>query len=125
MSDRKINDFANVTIDDGKIYGLTLSYHFQVKISESENPAVCPQVNCDGMPVEVLCKKAWDAMKVSGRPSMKKLNAKELEDSYNHQDINWQVMVSQEAANSYLNTSSMSDDQLEREIQRLQNLRNK
>ena len=120
MSDRKVNDFKNVRIDDGMIYGLTLSYHFNVKISESDNPSVCPKVNCDGMPVDVLCKKAWDAMKVSGRPSMKKLTPDELSENYDGKEVNWQVMVSQEAANNYLNTSNMSDSQLEREIQRLQ-----
>ena len=124
MSDRKVNDFKNVRIEDGKIYGLTLSFHFNVKISESENPSVCPLVNCDGMPVDVLCKKAWDAMKVSGRPSMKKLTPEELSDNYDGKEVNWQIMVSQEAANSYLNTSNMSDSQLEREIERLQAMRN-
>ena len=123
MSDRKVNDFKNVRIEDGMIYGLTLSYHFNVKISESDNPSVCPQVNCDGMPVDVLCKKAWDAMKVSGRPSMKKLSADELSENYDGKEVNWQVMVSQEAANNYLNTSNMSDSQLEREIERLQAMR--
>ena len=123
MSERKVNDFKNVRIEDGMIYGLTLSFHFNVKISESENPSVCPKVNCDGMPVDVLCKKAWDAMKVSGRPSMKKLSAEELSENYDGKEVNWQVMVSQEAANSYLNTSNMSDSQLEREIQRLQAMR--
>ena len=123
MSDRKVNDFKNVRIEDGMIYGLTLSYHFNVKISESENPSVCPKVNCDGMPVDVLCKKAWDAMKVSGRPSMKKLSAEELSENYDGKEVNWQIMVSQEAANSYLNTSNMSDSQLEREIERLQAMR--
>ena len=123
MSERKVNDFKNVRIEDGMIYGLTLSFHFNVKISESENPSVCPKVNCDGMPVDVLCKKAWDAMKVSGRPSMKKLSAEELSENYDGKEVNWQVMVSQEAANSYLNTSNMSDSQLEREIERLQAMR--
>ena len=123
MSDRKVNDFKNVRIEDGMIYGLTLSYHFNVKISESENPSVCPKVNCDGMPVDVLCKKAWDAMKVSGRPSMKKLTPEELSENYDGKEVNWQIMVSQEAANSYLNTSNMSDSQLEREIERLQAMR--
>ena len=123
MSDRKVNDFKNVRIEDGMIYGLTLSYHFNVKISESENPSVCPKVNCDGMPVDVLCKKAWDAMKVSGRPSMKKLTPDELSENYDGKEVNWQIMVSQEAANSYLNTSNMSDKQLEREIERLQAMR--
>ena len=122
---RKVNDFDNMVIEDGMIYGLTLSYHFNVRLSETSNPSVCPRVNCDGMPVEILCKKAWDAMKVSGRPSMKKLDEDELEENYNGKDINWNIMVSQEAANSWLQASSMSDDQLDREIERLMALKNK
>ena len=122
---RKMNDFNNVRIDDGKIYGLTLSYYFNVRMSETDNPAICPRVNCDGMPVEMLCKKAWDAMKVSGRPSMKKLTPNELEENYNGKEINWNIMISQEAASNWLNASSMSDDQLDKEIERLMALKSK
>ena len=122
---RKDNNFDNLTIKNGRIYGLTMSYHFQVKLSESENPGICPKVNCDGMPVEVLMKKAWEAMKVSGRPSMKKLSKDDLIKAYHNQEINWSVMVSQEAANNWLGTASMDDNQLDREIERLQALRNK
>ena len=122
---RKDNNFDNLTIKNGRIYGLTMSYHFQVKLSESENPGICPKVNCDGMPVEVLMKKAWEAMKVSGRPSMKKLSKDDLIKAYHNQEVNWSVMVSQEAANNWLGTASMDDNQLDREIERLQALRNK
>lgn len=122
---RKMNDFSKVEIRDGRIYGLTLNYHFQVKVSESDNPSICPKVDCDGMPVEMLCKKAWEAMKVSGRPSMKKLSADKLIEKYNNEDISWKVMVSQEAANSWLSMDDMSNNQLDAEIARLQALRNR
>ena len=122
---RKDNDFNSVTIRDGRIYGLTLSYHFQVKISESENPGICPRVNCDGMPVEVLCKKAWDALKVSGRPVMKTLSSEALIKGYHNKEIEWQVMASQEYAQSYMSSGSLDNDQLDREIARLQALKSK
>ena len=123
ITPRRVNDFGAVTIRGGKIYGLTLSYHFNVKLAEDKNPAVCPRVNCDGMPVEMLCKKAWDAMKVSGRPSMKRLEEKVLLAEYHNKEIEWQMMVSQEFANNHISTNSLDNEQLEREIARLEELR--
>jgi len=120
---RKANDYNNVRIEDGMIYGLTMSYHFNVRLSESENPSVCPRVDFDGMPMETLCRKAWDAMKVSARPSMKKLDVEQLDELYNNQDINWSVMVSQAAADMRAKTASMTDEQLDREIERLKAMR--
>jgi len=116
---RKLNDFANTTIKDGKIYGLTLSYAFNVAISESENPQITPRVDCDGMPFELFAKKCWDAMKVSGRPSMKKLNHEKLMQVYHNQDISWRIMMSQKAASEHLAIASMSDDEMDNEIERL------
>ena len=116
---RKINDFNNVRIVDGKIQGLTMSYHFNVRLSEDENPAVCPRVNLDGMPVEVLAKKAWDAMKVSGRPSMKKLTKDKLLKAYHNQEVSWRVMCSQEAASNMIASLELSDDEIEAQIARL------
>ena len=120
--DRKVNDFEAVKIEDGRVYGLTMSYHFNVKLSEDENPAICPKVDFDGMPLEVLCKKAWEAMKVSARPSMKKLKADKLDEVYNGKQVDWRVMVSQEAANNLVSNLSLSDVELEKEIKRLQAL---
>lgn len=120
---RKVNDFDSMRIEDGMIYGLTLSYHFNVKLSEDSNPAVCPNVNCDGMPVSILCKKAWEAMKVSARPSMKKLDEKSLAANYHQQDVSWRVMVSQEAAGNMVASAKMSDGELDAQIARLEALR--
>ena len=119
---RKDNDFNNLRVADGKVYGLTMSYHFNVRLSESDNPSVCPKVNFDGMPVETLCKKAWDAMKVSARPSMKKLTPDQLNKLYN-QEIDWSIMVSQAIADARAHTYDMSSDQLDREIERLMALK--
>ena len=121
--DRKANDYGNVRIENGKVYGLTMSYHFNVRLSESENPSVCPKVDFDGMPVETLFRKAWDAMKVSARPSMKKLDVDQLDELYNGKDVDWTVMVSQAAADMRAKTASMTDDQLDREIERLKAMR--
>jgi len=120
---RKVNDFENVRIIDGKIEGLTLSYHFNVRLSEDCNPAVCPNVNCDGMPVSILCKKAWDAMKVSARPSMKKLTEEEMLEVYHQKDISWKVMVSQTSAENLVSSLKMTDSELDAQIERLTKLR--
>jgi len=121
---RRMNDFDSVRIEDGKVYGLTLSYHFNVRLAEDSNPAVCPLVNCDGMPVSVLCKKAWDAMKVSARPSMKKMNEKDMLKAYHGQEVSWRVMVSQEAAGNMMASMAMSDGELDAQIAKLMELKN-
>lgn len=120
---RKVNDFDGVEIVDGKMQGLTLSYHFNVRLSEDCNPGVCPNVNCDGMPVSVLCKKAWDAMKVSARPSMKKLSEKDMLKAYHGQEVSWRVMVSQEAAGSMMQNIALSDTELDAQIAKLMALK--
>lgn len=120
--DRKINSYDGIRIEDSRIYGLTMSYHFNVKLNDNENPAICPKVDFDGMPLEILCKKAWEAMKVSARPSMKKLPVEKLDEVYNGKTVDWRVMVSQEAANNLVNNLSLSDVELEKEIKRLQAL---
>jgi len=116
---RMNNDYDSIRIVDGKVQNLTMSYSFNVKLSENENPQVCPRVNMDGMPVKLLCQKAWEALKVSGRPSMKKLTSDQLQKNYHRKEISWRALVSQEAAAELVSLGSKTDDELDADIARL------
>lgn len=118
-----MSKWDNVTIVNGRISNLVHSSYFNVRLDESTNPAICPIVDFEGMPIETLVKKAWDAMKVSARPSMKKLNEKVLKDTYDGQEVSWRVMVSQEAANALAASATMSDAELDKQIEALEALR--
>jgi len=118
-----MSKWDNVTIVNGRIQNLVHSAYFNVRLDESTNPAICPIVDFEGMPLETLVKKAWDAMKVSARPSMKKLSEKVLKDTYDNQEISWRVMVSQEAANALAASATMSDAELDKQIEMLENLK--
>ena len=118
-----MSKWDKVEIVDGRISNLVHSSYFNVRLDESTNPAICPIVDFEGMPIETLVKKAWDAMKVSARPSMKKLNEKVLKDTYDGQEVSWRVMVSQEAANALAASATMSDAELDKQIEALEALR--
>lgn len=118
-----MSKWDNVIIENGRIKNLKYGAYFNVRLDESTNPAICPTVDFEGMPVETLIKKAWDAMKVSARPSMKKLNEKNLKATYDNQEISWRVMVSQEAANALTASSTMTDSELEKQIEALRALK--
>jgi len=118
-----MSKWDNVEIVNGRIRNLVHSAYFNVRLDESTNPAICPIVDFEGMPVETLVKKAWDAMKVSARPSMKKLNEKTLKDTYDGQEVSWRVMVSQEAANALATSATMTDEELDKQIEMLEALK--
>jgi len=115
-----MSKWDNVTIVNGRIQNLVHSAYFNVRLDESTNPAICPIVDFEGMPIETLVKKAWDAMKVSARPSMKKLSEKVLKSTYDGQEVSWRVMVSQEAANALAASATMSDAELDKQIEALE-----
>lgn len=112
-----------VEIIDGRIHNLKFGAYFNVRLDETTNPSICPVVDFEGMPVDVLVQKAWDAMKVSARPSMKKLNEKVLKETYDGQEVSWRVMVSQAAASQLVKASSMTDSELDKQIEALEELR--
>jgi len=118
-----MSKFDELEIVDGRIHNFTYGQYFNVRLDESTNPSICPLVDFEGMPVEVLVKKAWDAMKVSARPSMKKLSEKSLKEIYDGETISWRVMVSQEAATSLAASAKMSDIELDKQIEALEALR--
>lgn len=118
-----MSKWDNVKIVNGRITNLVHSTYFNVRLDESTNPTICPIVDFEGMPVETLVKKAWDAMKVSARPSMKKLTEKLLKDTYDGQEISWRVMVSQDAAYALAASATMTDSELDRQIEALEALK--
>ena len=77
-----MSKWDKVEIVNGRISNLVHSAYFAVRLDETTNPTIAPIVDFEGMPLETLVKKAWDAMKVSARPSMKKLSEKVLKDTY-------------------------------------------
>jgi len=118
-----MSKWDKVEIVGGRIKNLVHSAYFNVRLDESTNPAICPIVDFEGMPIETLVRKAWDAMKVSARPSMKKLNEKRLKETYDGQEISWRVMVSQEAANALVISAAMTDAELDKQIELLEALK--
>lgn len=110
---------ANVTIKDGRVYGIKFSEHFNVQLTEDENPSICPIIDFDGMPLKTLIKLAFDSMKVKGRPAMKKMDAETLRKVYKG-TVSWRVMISKEGAAQHAAQIEMSNDELEVEIARLQ-----
>lgn len=106
--------YPNARIENGKLYGVKFSEYFTVQIG-NDNPSICPMVDFDHMPIEMLVKLAFDAMKVKGRPAMKKLSIDELKRIYAG-EISWRVLVSREGAAQHQSWSEMSLEEMEAEI---------
>lgn len=110
---------SNATIKDGRIYGIKFSEHFNVQLSEDQNPSICPIVDFDGMPLKTLIKLAFDSMKVKGRPAMKNMDIETLKKVYEGV-VSWRVLISKEGAAQHAAQVEMSNEELETEIARIQ-----
>ena len=107
------------TIKDGKVYGIKFSEYFNVQLSNDTNPSICPVVDFDGMPVKTLAKLAFDSMKVKGRPVMKKMSTENLKKTYKG-TVHWTAFISKEGAAQHHAIVSMSDEELETMIAKIQ-----
>ena len=102
----------NVTIKNGKVYGMRFSEYFNVRLGDDNNPSICPVIDFDGMPVKTLAKLAFDSMKVKGRPAMKKLSTENLKKTYKG-TVHWTAFISKEGASQHAAITAMSDEELE------------
>lgn len=109
-------------IKDGRIYGISISEYFNVRLSDDENPSICPNVTLDDMPLSTMKKLVHESLKVRGRPAMKKMDVETLKETYKG-TISWRVLFSKEGADIHRSQITMSDNELENEIKRLQALR--
>lgn len=105
-------------IKDNRIYGVSICEHFNVKLSNGENPAVNPTIVLDDMPVAIMKKLVHEALKVRGRPAMKSMSVDKLKLTYKGK-LSWRVFFNKAGADIYKSQITMSDDELETEIKRL------
>ena len=108
-------------IKDGRIYNLSISEYFNVRLSDDDNPSINPVISLDGMPVKIMTKLCHEALKVRGRPAMKKLDAKALKATYKG-EISWRVLFSKVGAETYQSQITMSSSEIDAEISRLKAL---
>lgn len=111
-------DTMGSTIKDEKLFGIKISEYFSVRLSENSNPSINPTVNLDHMPVKVMAKLVHEALKVRGRPAMKKLPVEKLKEVYKG-EISWRVLYSHEGATRHQKYIDMSDEEVKSEIERL------
>ena len=109
-------------IKNGRIYGVSICEHFNVKLSNGENPAVNPTIVLDDMPVAIMKKLVHEALKVRGRPAMKPMSVETLKLTYKGK-LSWRVFFNKAGADIYKSQITMSDDELETEIKRLKAMR--
>lgn len=109
-------------IKDNRIYGVSICEHFNVKLSNGENPAVNPTIVLDDMPVAIMKKLVHEALKVRGRPAMKPMSIDMLKLTYKGK-LSWRVFFNKVGADIYKSQITMSDDELETEIKRLKAMR--
>jgi hypothetical protein len=111
----------NMTIVDGYVSNATINYAFNVQLHSGENPQISPIIDFEYMPVDVLVKLAYDALKVKGRPYMKSMTVQDLKQTYKGK-VSWRTMYSKDGAESQKLESSMGKEELTRRIAELQKM---
>lgn len=109
-------------IKDGRVHNVAISEYFNVKLNDGENPAICPNVVMDGMPIAIMKKLAHESLKVRGRPTMKKMDMDTLKRTYKG-NISWRVLYSTAGATQHAGEITMSDSELDAKIAQLRELR--
>jgi hypothetical protein len=118
MLERSIAMNKDTYIKNGRIYNISISEYFNVRLSDDENPSICPNIVIDDMPVSIAKKLIHESLKVRGRPTMKKMDVETLKKVYKG-DISWRVLFNKEGAEIYKSQVSMSNSELDNEIARL------
>ena len=112
------------TIEGGIIKGVKVNDYFNVKLDGGENPQINPTITLDGMPVDVMAKLCHEALKVRGRPAMKKLDVDTLKKTYKG-EVSWRVLFNRQGGQNFVAQSTMSNEELDKEIERLKALQTK
>jgi len=105
----------NTIIKDGRISGLTINQAFQVQLNTGDNPQISPTIDFEGMPISIMAKLAFDALKVRGRGTMRGMKAEELKKTYKGK-ISWRVLYSKAGATRQAAEVSMTDEELDAKI---------
>jgi len=109
-------------IDGGRIYNVSISEYFNVRLSDDENPSINPTIDLKDMPLKIVAKLCHEALKVRGRPAMKRMSVEELKKTYKGK-ISWRVFYNKTGADIYRSQITMSNDEIEAEIVRLSALK--
>ena len=106
-------------IENGTVHDMTLNQAFTVQLNCGEIPQISPTVDFEYMPVEILKKLAFDALKVRGRAAMRGMSVETLKKTYSGK-VSWRALYSKTGAAVRANEVEMSDDELDAKIRELQ-----
>lgn len=111
-------------IKDNLIHNMTLNQAFTVQLNSGEIPQISPTIDFEYMPIDVLKKLAFDALKVRGRESgMRGMTPEQLKKAYSGK-VSWRALYSKTGAAVRTNEVTMSDDELDAKIKELQAKKN-
>ena len=111
----------NATIENGVVKGVAISDYFNVKLDSGENPQINPKISLDDTPVKIMAKLCHEALKVRGRPAMKGLTVDALKKAYKG-EVSWRVLFNRQGGQNFVAQSTMSNEELDKEIERLKAL---
>ena len=109
----------DATITKGVIHNLTVNQAFTVQLNCGITPQISPTVDFEFMPIEVMAKLAFDALKVRGRGSMKPMNEADLRKTYSGK-VSWRALYSKTGAHAQAISAELSGDELDAKIKELQ-----
>jgi len=85
--------YDNARIENGKVYGITVTNSFNIALPGGENPQLTPTVSFDGISLDMLMGLVWDAFKVKARPALRKLKKDELVKAFDRKSIAYYDML--------------------------------
>lgn len=115
--------YDGVEIRNGRVYGASYGRSHQTKLDNGDAPIISTTIDFDGIPIEQLLRRSFDAMIITGRKAMRKMDAETVKNVYGDKPVSWRVMVDAEAAAQHARNISMTADELDAEIERLMAMR--
>lgn len=110
-------------IKDNCVHNMKVNQAFTVLLGNGEVPQISPTIDFEYMPIDILKKLAFEALKVRGRGPMRTMTVETLRKTYGG-TISWRVLYSKTGAQVQSVEVSMSNEELDAKILELQAKRN-
>lgn len=108
-----------VTIRNGRVYGMEFEEYFNVLLHNGDNVAIKVKCDFDGIPVEIAARVMYSELKVKFRPHVKAMTTEALKKAFNNQTISWRDMLYKESARSTIEAVGKTDEEIDAQIARL------
>ena len=109
----------DATITEGIVHNLTVNQAFTVQLNGGITPQISPTIDFEFMPIEIMAKLAFDALKVRGRGAMRGMTEADLKKTYGGK-VSWRALYSKSGAAAQTASVKMTVEEKRAMIVKLQ-----